>query len=305
MGCLTPWGAGIETTLEAQAQGRMLPVQGPPAELRADHALPEAGWLDPIPRPAQWLGRPVRFPRLDRLTRLALVSAHMAVEPLAPAILEQGPGGVALGTAFGSHLANEQFNAGLVREGAQGASPALFAYTLPSSAAGEISIHLGLKGAIITLSQGASAGLSALAAAADQVDRGEVQWMVAGGADSLSPTLVRARAEQAHLLAEGAAFLVVGKDPSPSSARVAGWSRATGQGAAQRATAQALQQAGLHRDQVNTRVNYPDDAPGGVDLLSAGPVLAVCSLLTRHAPLPALVMAHDPPHEVVDALCLS
>ena len=81
---------------------------------------------------------------------------------------------MALGTRYGSHLSNELFWRG--QRGPTGPSPALFAYTLPSAAAAEISMHFGLTGPLLTFAGGADSGLAALGAAADCVAarRGEL-----------------------------------------------------------------------------------------------------------------------------------
>jgi len=161
-----------------------------------------------VERPQTWIGKPVRFGRLDRLTQIALVAAHHAVA--GDALPSDGQrAGIVFGTALGSHLTNETFLRQMEQLGPAEVSPALFTYTLPSAAVGEISIHFGLQGPTVTLAQGVGAGIAALDLAATLVRRGEASWMLAGAADVLGPTLIAAAGPDAGDLTEDAAFFVV------------------------------------------------------------------------------------------------
>lgn len=288
MGCLTPAGRGAEAVARLLEGG--LPLCDAPASM--SH-LPRAGWIDPLERPAPWKGRAVRFPRLDRLSRVTLVAAQLALTDEDPPA-DGSRAGVALGTAFGSHLTNEQFYRSVTR---QEASPALFTYTLPSSAVGELSICLGLRGPALTLTHGPGSGLAAVAAAAAMVDRGAADWMIAGGCDVLGPTLLASSGGQR--LGEGGVLVSLGRERHGALARVAGWAQATGDGAEERAATAALKQAGLTRDRVVTRATAGPLAGLG----AAGPVARACALLARQEPLPALVTAiHE---QGADVLCLA
>lgn len=199
-------------------------------------------WIQKIPRPRLSGRRRLRFARLDRLSQLSLTAAAAAMaragERGVTRPQDEARAGAALGTAFGAHLSNELFQAGLMKEGQASASPALFPYTLPSTAAGELSLHLGLRGPLITLAQGPGSGMAALAAAADQVDRGQASWMVAGAADSLGETLLRAAGDRASQLTEGAVFFVLTGQERGALARLDGWASATGADAMERAVSQ-------------------------------------------------------------------
>jgi 3-oxoacyl-[acyl-carrier-protein] synthase II len=204
--------------------------------------------IQQIPKPEVSGRRRLRFARLDRLSQLSLTTAAAAMaraqERGAPRPQDEAQAGAALGTAFGAHLSNEQFQAGLMDEGQSGASPALFPYTLPSTAVGELSLHLGLMGPLITLAQGPGSGLAALASAASQVDRGQAHWMLAGGADSLGETLQKAAAGAGvGELAEGAVFFVLSAREAGALARVDGWASATGEDASRRAARQVCSSA--------------------------------------------------------------
>ena len=295
MGCLTPAGAGVEAVAEILSAGGTFARRTAPG-CSVSQPMPDAAWIDPLERPDIWKGRPVRFQRLDRLSQVALISAQLALAEGDP----PGDGaraGAALGTAFGSHQTNELFHQSMKQK----ASPTLFAYTLPSSATGELSICLGLKGAALTFTRGPGSGITALAAAADLMDNGAVDWMLAGGCDVLGPTRLAAAGPGAAELAEGGAFFTLSQASEGALARVAGWAQTNGGEALARSTGAVLERAGLREDQIKTRV----DSRELVGLGAAGPVLQACLLLARGEPLPALVAAVDPDLHGADLLCLA
>jgi hypothetical protein len=265
--------------------GRELPLTG-------------AGWVDPIPKPEKWIGRPVRFARLDRLAQLSLVAAHQAAAGAADLLERRERAGVALGTAFGSHLANEAFQMLLEQAGPSGASPALFAYTLPSAAVGEISIHLGLKGPTLTLAHGIGSGLAVLEGASRLITRGEADWMLAGAADVLSPTLLRSVASHSVVLAEGAAFFALASERSGALARFAGSAQGIERDPA-RLLAEALEVASLSAADIKQHLVF--DIQGGQGLgpvlgygFAATPLLALCLAVHKGQTLPVAVTTRDP-----------
>jgi len=245
-------------------------------------------------------GKPVRFGRLDRLSQLALVAAHEALASAPPGRALAERSGLVLGTACGAHLSNELFWRGLQQPDA--ASPGLFAYTLPSSATGEISIHLGIKGPCVTLAHDTTSGLAALALAAQLIAAGSADWVLAGGADVLGVTRLRGQGAAATA-AEGAAFVLLARD-EPARARLTGVGQAAGEDSRARAVAAALQQAEVRVDELRATVD--EEWREGVSVvgecLAARPLLGLCAALERSA-LPCLVVAAGP--EGTCALCLA
>lgn len=152
--------------------------------------------LDVVPPEAR-----TRIGRLDRLCRLFLSAAYLAVSD---AWLEI-PGaaadrvGLSFGTGLGCLLTNAEYNEKLVQHGPTAASPRLFAYTVSSAAAGEVSIALGIKGANVTAHQGFTAGLGAIGYAYDLIRTGKADVVVAGGADALGNALVQGLADMGLL----------------------------------------------------------------------------------------------------------
>lgn len=146
--------------------------------------------------PARWAGAPAKLMRMDRLCALALVSCDGAlldamVEPIGPA-WNGDRTAVVLGTAWGCHATNEDYYRGVIAGGAGGgASPRLFAYTLPSSPVGEISIHYGIRGPAAAVTSGLHSGLAAVGAALRELETGRADRALACAADVATPLLER------------------------------------------------------------------------------------------------------------------
>jgi len=113
--------------------------------------------------PARWYAQPAKLARMDRLCALALVAADGALVDAGSPKLDSERTAIVLGSAYGCHATNEDYYRGLLKEGIGGASPRLFAYTLPSSPVGEISIHYGIRGPATAATPGLHASLAAIA----------------------------------------------------------------------------------------------------------------------------------------------
>lgn len=138
-----------------------------------------------------------RLGRLDRFCRLLLAAAFRALDSAQlPAAAVAGERcGLSVGTGLGCLLTNAEFNQKLIEQGPSAASPRLFAYTVSSAAAGELSIALALKGPNQTIHQGVAAGLGAVAWAAEQIRQGQADLMLAAGVDALGEPLLQALAD--------------------------------------------------------------------------------------------------------------
>src|SRR4051795_12709345 len=143
--------------------------------------------------PSRWAGNSARLSRMDRLCALALVACDgalvdAALTPAAPEWHGERTA-IVLGTAYGCHATNEEYYRGLLREGAAGASPRLFAYTLPSSPVGEISIHYGVRWPTLVLANGMTSGVDALAEGVAIVAEGRADRALVCAADVATPLL--------------------------------------------------------------------------------------------------------------------
>jgi hypothetical protein len=110
---------------------------------------------------------------MDRLSGLALtVADHVLGGSAAGPPAGGDTTAILFASSYGCHKSDEEF----WRSVAAGSpSPRLFAYTLPSSPAGEVSIHHQLCGPSVTIVSGRTAGIEAL---------GEAQRYLAAGAAS-------------------------------------------------------------------------------------------------------------------------
>lgn len=296
-GCVSLHGTGVECVGDAIARAAPPPTRAAPAELALAH-LADAGWLDPLPSPERWTGKPARLGRMDRLSHLALCAGE-AVAQRAGGLQAGERAALVLGTAFGAHLSNELFWRGIRAGGSKGASPAIFAYTLPSAASGELAIHFGLRGPCLTLAQGRGSGVAALAAAAALCEGERAEAVLAGAADSLGAALCARRGERVPC--EGAAFFLVTSEPGGRPlARLAGSGQASGEGAVARAAHAACARAGL------ADVRAIDAEPVALgDGLAPGPLLALAHALEGpHPALPCLLTALDRDAGTADAICL-
>jgi 3-oxoacyl-[acyl-carrier-protein] synthase II len=228
-----------------------------------------AARIDPAPaqlKPERWASKPARLARMDRLCALALCAADAALldaglDAQAIAGWDAARAGAVVGSAFGCHATNEEYYRGLLAEGVRGASPRLFAYTLPSSPVGEISIHYRLRGPADTVASGRHAGLEALEAAMRLCATGRADRVLCVAAEVGSPTLARLglRARDA------AAAILLEHRPGRRSVRIAGAARGFGDGALDQARARALEEADL----ASAPALAYEAGDGAVDPLSA------------------------------------
>jgi 3-oxoacyl-[acyl-carrier-protein] synthase II len=160
--------------------------------------------------PSRWAGKEARLSRMDRLCALALVACDGALvdAALSPTAAEWNGErtAIVLGTAYGCHATNEEYYRGVVRDGTLGASPRLFAYTLPSSPIGEVSIHYGVRGPTLALANGLTSGVDALAEAVALVVDGRADRALVCAAEVATPLLAQLVAAP---LVDAAAALVV------------------------------------------------------------------------------------------------
>lgn len=161
---------------------------------RAASAADGGVLIDPIPFDAVPADVRARSGRLDRICRLFLAASFLAVDDAAFTIAaaEAERVGLSFGTGLGCLLSDAEFYDRVVEQGAAAASPRVFAYTVSSAAAGEVSIALGMHGPNVTLHMGLAAGLGAIGYGFDLIQMGKADVVLAGGADANGPALVEA-----------------------------------------------------------------------------------------------------------------
>jgi len=100
---------------------------------------------------------------------------------------------VIVGTSLGCAEVNERYHRGLVARGAEGASPLLFAQTIPSTPAGEIAIALGLRGHAATVMAGRASGVAALVEARRALALGRCERALVVAGDTVGGDRLRLR----------------------------------------------------------------------------------------------------------------
>jgi len=182
-GVVSPLGHSVEELMRRLATGE-----------RAASVAGGGVMIDPIPLEAVPVEGRGRIGRLDRVCRLFLAASYLAVRdaalPLPVADAERV--GLSFGSGLGCLLSNAEFYAKVVEQGAAAASPRVFAYTVSSAAAGEVSIALGIHGPNATSHMGLAAGLGAIGYGYDLIQLGKADVVLAGGADANGPALVEA-----------------------------------------------------------------------------------------------------------------
>jgi 3-oxoacyl-[acyl-carrier-protein] synthase II len=121
--------------------------------------------MDAIPLDAVPADKRARVGRLDRVCRLTLAAAFLALDDAGlqiPATVAADRVGLSVGTALGCLLSDAEFYERVVEQGPAAASPRLFAYTVSSAAAGEVSTVLGIHGPNSTAHMGLAAGAGAI-----------------------------------------------------------------------------------------------------------------------------------------------
>lgn len=141
---------------------------------------------------------PVELPRQGRLARLERMALHAAREALGGTSSEGV--GLLVGTAYGRLDAAGDFLEGLATRGEAHGSPFAFYQSVYHSLAGELSIHLGMRGIGLTTSVREVSGESALRVAMDLLSARKVERVLVVGADD-EPT-------------PGAAALLLSSEPS-------------------------------------------------------------------------------------------
>ena len=124
---------------------------------------------------------------LDRSTKLALVTAKLAINDSGLQITEENTDdiGVSLGTTLGSVWSISEFDKEALREGPRSVNPAHFPNTVMNSPASQISIWFNIKGFNTTISSGFASSLDAIGYAMNFLELGRVKAVLAGGVEEL------------------------------------------------------------------------------------------------------------------------
>jgi hypothetical protein len=187
------------------------------------------GALDgPPPRPARVGVVPddldARFRRLPRLERMALAATRQALPPGVPT----ESFALVYGTGYGGLAATVDFIEGVASRGPAYGSPNAFHQSVHHSAAGQLSIALGIRGPSLTVSTRELSGETALQVGLELLATRRAKRVLVVAADERVPALDAAYRAFGMLASngtapsrpslepgEGAAALLLGNEPGP------------------------------------------------------------------------------------------
>ncbi|HEX8074701.1 MAG TPA: beta-ketoacyl-ACP synthase II [Thermoleophilaceae bacterium] len=190
VGAVTPLGCGAERLIERWLAGESGIENG-------EGACDEFDPRDHLRK------REVRG--TDRFAQLAIVAAKEALDqagwtrrlPVEPSRV-----GCLVGTGFGGlQTIIDQIEVYRTR-GARMISPLTISLMMPNAAAGGICLHFGLKGPAHAVGSACAAGTDAIGQAARMIADGDVDAMVAGGADACLTPLAVAATDKAGALSK-------------------------------------------------------------------------------------------------------
>ena len=123
--------------------------------------------------------------RMDRYTQFATVAAMQAVKQSNLDCEKEGADvGVLIGSGIGGITTLSAQMATLAEKGPRRISPLLVPMMIADAAAGHVSIMLGAKGMNFCATSACSSGADAVGEACEIIKRGDVQAMIAGGAEA-------------------------------------------------------------------------------------------------------------------------
>lgn len=230
IGVIAAPGYGPDTLATAWRDGWTLPPA--PTELAIEgHESQPLGAI-PALDPTRYVKLRGMRP-LSRASQLGCIAAAAALRFPEPLPFAADDVGVVLGTRWGSIEPLAEFDRSAALNGTHLVNPAQFPNVVVNAHAGYLGILFGLCGPNVTLC-GASAGLEAIVHAADLLDLGRADAVLAGGVEALGRTLLHGHA-RAGLLdhddppGEGGALLLLSRRSTdrPVLARIVGWASAT------------------------------------------------------------------------------
>ena len=182
VGAISPLGLDVPTLWEAlktgqSGAGRITLFDAEPFETKI---AAEVKGFDPT---KYFEHREAR--RMDRYTQFATVAAMQAVKQANLDCEKEGPDvGVLIGSGIGGITTLSAQMATLAEKGPRRISPLLVPMMIADAAAGHVSITLGAKGMNFCATSACSSGADAVGEACEIIKRGDVQVMIAGGAEA-------------------------------------------------------------------------------------------------------------------------
>lgn len=140
--------------------------------------------------------------RIDRFAQLAVTAARLAVTDAGLDIAREKPGaiGIILGTSVGTLCYAEQQIAMFYEKGVKRINPFFATSVIPSSAATQILLNLGIHGPSWTLTTACASGTDSVGDGFHRVKDGELDVVMAGGAEAPITPLVLSTLSAIELL---------------------------------------------------------------------------------------------------------
>lgn len=186
IGCLGPFGTGIEALQQALATGVATTTA---VDLTAGYhrrgsatQVAVTGDLDLTPWLSDDDGR-----RMSQFSQHAVTCARMALEHADLTEIPSERTAVTIATAFGPGEFTERLALQVLQKGGKFASPFLFTDCVANAAAGQIAIATKARGANLTICQREAGPLLAIAQAANDLRLGRADVCLAGAVDELQP----------------------------------------------------------------------------------------------------------------------
>ncbi len=199
MGAVTPLGVGVKKSWQSLCQGKsgISQVTAFDASDFRTRIAGEADGFDPLDFIDRKLAR-----RGDRFIHFALAAARMAIED-SGLVIDASNGdrvGVSVGTAMGGIESIEKNHELLLKGARQQISPFFVPSFLCNMATGQIAIEFGARGANMCSVTACASGTHAIGDAFKLIQQGEVDAMIAGGAEAAIRPLVFAGLEPVRVM---------------------------------------------------------------------------------------------------------
>jgi len=197
-------GVGIGQLRETLEQGKCMLTPVPEEIIgEKDHLWGKAGGF----RVGDFMP-PLKARKLDRCSIFATVAAGMALKDASVEMGAVNPErvGIALGCGFGGIANSEEFLRGYFLKSVDGLIPMLFPNTVPNAPASNASIEHGIKGPNVTQVQRFCSAESAFLMACRFLEEGRADIMLTGGADDLTPIMIRGFKSLRQLHSHAAGF---------------------------------------------------------------------------------------------------
>ena len=137
------------------------------------------------------------FARLERMPRRLDPLSELALLAAAAVVNEPRDCGLYVGCAEGAPAQTRAYLKRLEDKGGHFVNPIDFPNLLLSAPAANVSIHLGLQGAVVTFNQGPLSGFHALAAACEALENGRVKSAIVLELEASDATALRVTKDEA------------------------------------------------------------------------------------------------------------